>query len=364
MLLVLDHETFKRVLEHDVGDIQAKCARHLERQEKVDYSFDRLEEIGLLGTGSFATVTLVRDKDSGHTFALKAVGKGLVASTGNIQSVKREKLVLQTTRSPFLIRMATTFCTDQSLYFLLEPCLGGDIFTVYRRHNFFGSEVHARFYSACAIRGLAHLHERHILYRDLKMENMVMDSRGYCKLADFGLSKFLVGHAYSLCGTPEIMAPEVVAGSGHTCAADWWSCGVVLYECMVGVSPFGSSDIITIFHKIQGGIEHVESWPQKEDATWPDLVMELCCYEPSERLPMRKGGVNNVLAHCFFETFDWPEHEQCSMQAPHNPGLSGPEDLRNFDALWNERPHQITYHDHDGSLWHEGFGEARGRRIY
>eukprot|EP00929_Paragymnodinium_shiwhaense_P118545 TRINITY_DN90468_c0_g1_i1.p1 TRINITY_DN90468_c0_g1~~TRINITY_DN90468_c0_g1_i1.p1 ORF type:complete len:848 (-),score=210.08 TRINITY_DN90468_c0_g1_i1:286-2829(-) len=363
--MVLDYDTFKRVLQQDPGDIQAKCMNYLDKQEKAQYSMSNLQEIGLLGTGSFATVTLVKDKESGHTFALKALSKGLMYSTGNVQSVKREKLVLQTTRSPFLVRLAATFSSEQHLYFLLEPCLGGDIFTVYRRNNFFGSEVHARFYTACAARGLQHLHERHILYRDLKMENMVLDARGYCKLTDFGLSTFAVGHAYSLCGTPEIMAPEIVAGSGHTCAADWWSCGIVVYECMVGTSPFGASDIITIFHKIQGGIEQVTAWPGEGKSAWPSLVKELCSYEPSERLPMRKRGVVNVTEHLWYTSvdFDWQAHGSCTLKAPYSPGVRGAEDRSHFDALWEERPDHVDYKD-DGSGWDDGFADMRGRRIY
>merc|ERR1712196_70566 len=120
----------------------------------------------------------------------------------------------------------------------MEVCMGGELFTLLHKKRMFGSQEHARYFSACVIEGFAYLHERHIVYRDLKPENMILDEKGNAKLCDLGLAKFCVGKAYTMCGTPEYMAPEVQKGQGYTRSVDWWTLGIFCYELHNSKPPF------------------------------------------------------------------------------------------------------------------------------
>lgn len=269
-----------------------------------------------------------------------------------------EKAILRMTHSPFLVRSAATFTGDEHLYFLLEPAMGGELFTIYQRRNFHGSEKHARFYVASVLRAFEHLHQRQIIYRDLKPENLLLDTKGYCKVTDFGLAKFVIGHTYTTCGTPDYFAPEMVLGIGHTTAVDWWTLGVLAYELMMADTPFSAEDTIYVFRKVQRGIEAAH-FPS--DAPWTVLVKQLCKQEPSERLPMRQGGARNVELTEWFKggKFDWGGLDSRTMPAPFQPKVRGNADLDNFEADETEGPPEIPYHD-PGNGWDRDFENPVG----
>jgi len=335
----------------------------------MEYSLDRLQEVALLGCGSYARVSLQRDRETGRFFALKALSKGRILQRRQVRQVQTERLVLKTTNSPFLIRLAATFSGQSHLYFLLEFAVGGELSTVCERNELFHSPRHARFYVACALEGLVHLHERSIVYRDLKLENMLVDGEGYCKLADFGLSKFVVGHTYTLCGTPDYMAPEMLSGAGHTRAVDWWALGVTTCALMTGVLPFDAPTAPQIFEKVKRGVEHTlrtAGFGGGHGAgAWADLVRGLCKEEASARLPVRPGGASNVRQHSWFKDvgFDWEQLQSQSMNPPYMPSLIGPEDLANFDPNPEDTPVDVRYFD-PGDGWDREFADSWGPRRF
>jgi len=349
-VLALDRETFLAI-----ASIDGMGPRTSEKNY-VAYKRESLRTLGLLGCGGFGVVTLVKCELTGQTFALKALSKGHVLQQKQELSVMNEKRILRMTNSPFLVRLAATFNGPQHLLFMLEPALGGELFTVYERMGFHGSEAHARFYVGCVLKAFEHLHQRYILYRDLKPENLLLDSTGYCKVTDFGLAKFVIGHTYTTCGTPDYFAPEMVLGAGHTLAVDWWTLGVLTYELMTSNTPFSAEDTIYIFRKVQRGIGKV-SFPG--NPSWKSLVTGLCAQEPSERLPMRPGGVKTVMDHEWFSGFDWSALEHCRAPAPYQPKVSGAEDLHNFDASPEDNPPDIAYVD-NGTGWDREFEETSG----
>jgi len=338
----------------------------------AEYELDRLQALGVLGHGSFGSVFLVRCDVTGHFLALKAISKDLLDERKLQHAARNERLVLETTSSPFLVQLQAFFSSEQHVYFLMEAAMGGSLYTTYRRYNLVGSEEHARFYIACLLSALEHLHERSWAYRDLKTENVVLDVHGYGKLCDFGTAKRLTKtqgwRTYSVCGTPEYMAPEVVSGDGYSFAADWWALGVLLYELMVGQTPFVAEDDTQVFEQAKAGIE-LADFPAQPSCSWPSLVKALCRQEPEERLPLLEGGAQSVRQQAWFvqSGFDWDAFGQCHMEPPHVPEVELPEDLSNFSAEEQELPEWLAAKDgdhrrlhgctvgRDGMVWGAGF---------
>merc|ERR1712232_1549977 len=235
-------------------------------------------------------------KKTGDTYAMKGLSKGYIVKTGMQESVMNEKNILMMTNSPFIIRLWETYNGQQTLYFLLEPALGGELYATYNRKGFHGSEKHAKYYSAGTVFGFEHLHQRRIIYRDLKPENLLMNDLGHVKLTDMGLSKFVIGKTYTTCGTPDYFAPELLASTGHTNAVDWWTLGVLIFEMMTGHPPFESESHMQIFSKVMKGISKVK-FPQNLHGPCGELIKAIMQKEPSDRLPMRVGGTKNLKDH-------------------------------------------------------------------
>jgi len=240
----------------------------------------------------------------------------------------------------------------------LEPAIGGELFTTYQRRNLHGSEKHARFYFACVLRAIDHLHERQIVYRDLKPENIMLDAQGYCKLTDFGLAKFVIGHTFTTCGTPDYFAPEMVLGLGHTTSLDWWTLGIFLYELMMGSTPFAAQDTMQVFRNINRGIESVSFPPRR---SWGVLVKEMCKLEPQHRLPVRDAGIRAVEEQKWFSesSFKWKMLNERKMPAPYKPTVKSPQDLSNFDADDVDDTLNIPYKD-TGTGWDKKFEKVMG----
>ena len=194
-------------------------------------------------------------------------------------------------------------------------------------------ESAARFYVANVLCALEHLHNRQIIYRDLKPENLVFDRVGYLKLVDFGFSKRLVGDAktYTLCGTAGYMSPEVLGRTGHDNAADMWSVGVLLYEMLVGSPPYNSTyDHPTLCNEIMASQSELSlgftSSPEVHD-----FLKCLLCLDPTERLECNKNGYRYARAHNWFQRtasisvvesrspFDWEMLEQSKLMPPYVP---------------------------------------------
>jgi cGMP-dependent protein kinase len=354
----------------DLHSEVVKPEHEMPSQEVVGHDFDRLEDICLLGCGGFGRVSLVKDSMTGHIFALKALSKGHILKECQQDSVLNEKKILRMTHSPFLIQCAATFNMNHHLYFLLEPAMGGELFTVFMKNNLHGNEHAGQFYTACVLKGLEHLHERCIIYRDMKPENLLLDDRGYCKIADFGLAKFVIGKTFTTCGTPDYFAPEVLKGIGHTSALDWWCLGVLLYEFMTAVTPFQADDPAMLFNKLMKGIECVpfpRTWTRQSsfasnssEGTWKCLVKALCKMEPSERLAVRPGGTTNVMNHPWYTEakFDWPGLVNRTMAAPWEPTLKS-MDGSNFDPSEEDAPPIIPYVD-PGDGWDADFEDRYG----
>eukprot|EP00397_Hematodinium_sp_SG-2012_P001915 GEMP01001920.1.p1 GENE.GEMP01001920.1~~GEMP01001920.1.p1 ORF type:complete len:863 (+),score=162.44 GEMP01001920.1:582-3170(+) len=306
-----------------------------------------LRRIGLLGCGGFGAVTLEQHKQTGETYAMKALSKGYILKMRTQKGVMREKEIMALCASPFIVRLFKTYKTKEHLYFLLEPALGGELFAVYHKYRFHGSVSKAKFYSAAVIFSFEHLHERNVIYRDLKPENLLLDSKGYCKVTDMGLAKIVIGKTYTTCGTPDYFAPEVVQHTGMTKAVDWWTLGVLIHELLSGHAPFEAKDPMDTYQKIVRGVSSVK-FPYNKEGKAPhaqDLVENLLKNAPNERLPLRPGGMTNLKNHRWFNSFDWHAMARLQMPAPYVPKVRGATDLSNFKVHESDMPPQIPYVD-------------------
>mmetsp|Transcript_15058 Transcript_15058/g.29014 ORF Transcript_15058/g.29014 Transcript_15058/m.29014 type:complete len:788 (-) Transcript_15058:272-2635(-) len=320
----------------DIMNVHAQKMQRVKDEKGVE--FKDLEEIAVLGSGAFGLVTLVRHKPTGKTYALKAINKQYVQKTKTQPQLKREVLVLGETDSPFLMHMVKTFRDQRRVYFLIEPLMGGELFSHLADANTF-TEDRARFYAASVLLGLNHLHQKGILYRDLKLENLLLDKKGYLKIVDFGFAKKLKKNewTYTLCGTPDYLAPEILKGTGHNNGADYWSLGVLIYEMIFGYTPFGADDDSEICRNILSASVSFDGRISKEAK---DLIKKLLNRDCRQRLGMGKNGSKAIIKHPWFSSMDWMKLEKQQLPAPFVPDIRDDFDVSNFDEVDDENMHK------------------------
>lgn len=284
-----------------------------------------LKTLGFLGRGAFGFVTLLEAK--GETYALKAVKKCQVVETGQQSHIISEKTIMSMMNSPFLVNLITTFKDQLRVYFLLDVCLGGELFTILRQRRYF-DEPTAQFYAGCVVEGFDYMHSMDIIYRDLKPENLVMSNNGYLKITDFGFAKIVPEKTYTLCGTPYYLAPEIVTGQGHGKGVDWWTFGVLIYEMLASFPPFFDDDPIQTYRKI---IKGRVKYPRYFSSEAKDLVGNLLKLKPTRRLGVIKGGAQNIRKHPWFKKFNWKALSQHKLTPPIEPKIKDCRDLSNFN---------------------------------
>ncbi|GJN67542.1 protein kinase DC2 [Purpureocillium lilacinum] len=333
-----------------------------------------------LGTGTFARVCLVRpatsadheqqqqqqqqDADAQHqqqhqqqhqpdeVYALKILRKTDVIKLKQVDHVRHERAILADVAGhPFITNLLASFADADSLYMLLDYVPGGELFSYLRRLRRFDEPV-ARFYAAEIVLVLEYLHERQggVAYRDLKPENLLLDRDGHIKLVDFGFAKRL-GYkddrpveTYTLCGTPEYLAPEVIHNKGHTTAVDWWALGILIYEFLTGYPPFWHQNPIEIYKQI---VEKPVIFPQdppiSPDAK--DLIRSFCTTDRSRRLGNISGGAARVKAHPWFADVDWDAVIARRGQGPIVPPVRYPGDAQCFDTYPEDDGRRAQYTD-------------------
>lgn len=295
-------------------------------------SFDLLK---VIGRGSFGKVMLVRKKTDGEIYAMKILRKEAIIKRNQVEHTKAERAILENISHPFLVTMRYAFQTDTKLYFVLDYMRGGELFFHLKQARRF-TETRARFYCAQIALGLGHLHSNGIIYRDLKPENILMDEAGYIKLTDFGLSKATKpgDAATTFCGTPEYLAPEVIAETGHDRGVDWWSLGILLYEMLVGLPPFYSENVNTMYDLIQTAPLRFPSFLKTNTRS---VLTGLICRDPESRL-CAVTDIEELKAHPFFEGFDWDSLYRKEMDAPFKPDVGDASDTSNFDSEFTSEP--------------------------
>uniref|UniRef100_A0A8C2HM84 Protein kinase C n=1 Tax=Cyprinus carpio TaxID=7962 RepID=A0A8C2HM84_CYPCA len=289
----------------------------------------------VLGKGSFGKVILAELKGRGEYFAVKALKKDVVLMDDDVECTMVEKRVLALAwENPFLTHLYCTFQSKEHLFFVMEYLNGGDLmFHIQDKGRF--DLYRATFYAAEIICGLQYLHSKGIIYRDLKLDNVMLNKDGHIKIADFGMCKEnMLGEnrATTFCGTPDYIAPEILLGQKYSFSVDWWSFGVLLYEMLIGQSPFQGDDEDELFESIRMDVPHYPRWITKEAK---DLLEKLFERDPTRRL----GVVGNIRGHAFFKTINWPALEKREVSPPFKPKVKSPSDCSNFDREFlSEKP--------------------------
>ncbi|KAM8940241.1 cGMP-dependent protein kinase 2 isoform 1-T1 [Pelodytes ibericus] len=313
--------------------------------------FEDLEIITTLGVGGFGRVELVKVKNENLTFALKCIKKKHIVENRQQEHIHSEKNILEDACSPFVVKLYRTFKDNKYVYMLLEACLGGELWSLLRDRGCF-EETIAKFCIGCVTEAFEYLHRTGVMYRDLKPENLLLDSEGYVKLVDFGFAKkiFSGQKTWTFCGTPEYVAPEVILNKGHSFSVDFWSLGILLYELLTGNPPFTGPDQMMIYNLILQGIEKIE-FHKRITRRSEELIRKLCRQNPAERLGNMKNGIADIKKHRWFNSLDWEGLRARRFPSPLKPELSGPTDHSHFD---NYPPDQEIPSD-EMSGWDQDF---------
>ncbi len=336
----------------DAKDEQEESSGAVSDVEDLDRSilYSDLQTVAVLGRGSFGFVTLVKHRVTEKAYALKAVSKVQVVETAQEEHIISEKHIMATVHHPFYVNLVTTYSSRDELFFLLEPSLGGELFTTLRKHRFF-SEPTARFFAAHVVLGFECMHKKDYVYRDLKPENLLIGADGYLKITDFGFAKKVTSKTYTLCGTPEYLAPEIVSNKGHSKGVDWWCLGILIYEMLVSYTPFYHEDYMQMYNKIARGKFKKAAHLLKNAR---DIISALLEVTPSKRLGVIKGGADLIKKHAWFKGFDWDKLLARQLPAPIIPTLKNPFDTTNFDPVDTERD-VAPYSPAEGANWDANF---------
>jgi serine/threonine protein kinase len=230
--------------------LEAYFSRISDKQARK-ISPESFQLLKVIGRGGFSKVFLVRKKDSGLLFAMKLMEKDFIRQDGKFRQVMCERKIMEKLDHPFIVKLHYAFQTEHDLSFVMDLCAGGELFYLLHQHGRL-SEDAARFYFAEILLGLEYLHDRQIVYRDMKPENVLIDIDGHLKLADFGLSKTLEDGELtnSFCGSPEYMSPEVLINEGHSFPVDFYALGAILFEMITGLPPHYDQDRDTMYRQI------------------------------------------------------------------------------------------------------------------
>ena len=300
-----------------------------------ELTLDSFKIITVLGKGTFGKVYLTELNEDGTLYAIKAIRKDVLIETEQVESTKLERDILLECDHPFLWGMDYVFQNDLRLYFVMPFVRGGELYKHFLSWKRF-PEQQVKFYAAQIALAIGYLHSKNICHRDMKLENILIDETGYLKLIDFGLAKILKDSelSQSFCGTPEYLAPEMVAQKGHDKTVDWWALGVLIYEMLIGVTPFYNRSRNLMLMKIQQSkiiFPNKKKYKIDYSDEVQDIIWKLLNKNKSKRLGA-VGDYEEVLSHPWFSDMKEEDLLERRIKPPFKPQLEHEYDTKYFNA--------------------------------
>lgn len=301
---------------------------------KGKYALTDFAIMRTLGTGSFGRVHLVRSVHNGRYYAIKVLKKHQVVKMKQVEHTNDERRMLKLVEHPFLIRLWGTFQDTKHLFMVMDYIEGGELFSLLRKSQRFPNPV-AKFYAAEVVLALEYLHSHDIIYRDLKPENILLDRNGHIKITDFGFAKEVSTVTWTLCGTPDYIAPEVITTKPYNKSVDWWSLGVLIFEMLAGYTPFYDTTPMKTYEKILSGKIHFPSFFNHDVV---DLLSRLITADLSYRLGNLLNGPADIRNHPWFSEVVWEKLLAKDIETPYEPPITaGTGDSSLFDHYPEEQ---------------------------
>ncbi|ORY37602.1 kinase-like protein [Rhizoclosmatium globosum] len=278
--------------------------------------------LAVLGKGNFGKVMLAEEKATGNYYAIKVLKKEFIIESDEVEATRSEKRVFMTAnleRFPFMVNLHSCFQTESRLYFVMEYVSGGDLMWHIQQQHF--SEARAKFYACEVLLALEYFHKNDIIYRDLKLDNILLTLDGHIKIADYGLCKEGMpfgSKTTTFCGTPEFMSPEILMEKPYTRSVDWWSYGVLIYELLLGQAPFKGENEDEIFNSI---LYKDPLFPANMDRDAMDLILKLLTKKPEERLGSTVEDADEIKRHPWFRDVVWQDMLERKLDPPFVPAI-------------------------------------------
>jgi len=300
-----------------------------QRKTSSRYALGDFEFIRTLGTGSFGRVHLVRSRHNTRYYAVKVLSKERVVKMKQVEHTNSEREMLERVRHPMLVNLWGTFKDAHNLYMVMDFVSGGELFSLLRKSQRFPDPV-AKFFAAEVALALDYLHSLDIIYRDLKPENILLAADGHIRFADFGFARYCPDVTWTLCGTPDYLAPEIVQSKGYNKSVDWYALGVLVFEMLAGYPPFFSEDSnpMKLYEKI---IAAKVRYPSHFGVNAKDLIRNLIASDLTKRFGNLANGSRDIFGHCWFQEVDWERLFRKEIPAPYVPQIDGDGDYRHFD---------------------------------
>mmetsp|Transcript_104653 Transcript_104653/g.223690 ORF Transcript_104653/g.223690 Transcript_104653/m.223690 type:complete len:365 (-) Transcript_104653:38-1132(-) len=293
------------------------------------FNFGDFDLRATVGTGTFGRVRVVKIKNNPDRtpFALKIMKKSEIVRLKQVEHIKAETSILKQIEHPFIVNLLGTFQDEKRLCLLLEFVNGGELFSHLRKQGRL-PDADARFYAGEIILAFSYLHSKSIIYRDLKPENLLIDNEGHIKITDFGFAKVVEDRTWTLCGTPEYLAPEIIQSKGHGRAVDWWALGILMFEMLAGYPPFYDENPFGIYQKVLAG--RID-FPKHFDVKAKDLIKRLLTHDKAKRFGCLKHGSEDIQKHKWYKGMDWDALGARQVKPEFIPGVTRQDDTSMFD---------------------------------